>query len=289
MHWLREEILKNAPRDNVGAGMVLRTDIASVVSYLEDEENKDSRWGFASETNKASESWDMGLGYEGALRMALDGWPEGRKALVESVARSGKRYGDQIQIEYDIQGVMPCVPTFLTGQPENMLQVTPQPVRPICRVSVEFLIPFKVDAIAQANYGAAILGAVESLELQGVTVELQGICSSYGDPSKTNYAVTWPLKTEGQALDIDRLAFTLGHTASSRRLVFGLVERCKELADCEDGYGYCGGGGMILDDVDIALPRVSNAIANGADFMDMENATKFVEGYFEANSQFSFH
>ena len=289
MYWEKKTDLTDGIIAHVEVGYVLRTDLVGALQYLQGVGKASPRWSEAS-TKEASERWDRGLGYEGALKMAYEGWPEGRQALVLAAQKSGDRYGFQPSLHYDIQGVVPCVPTYLTGDPENMLTMDPQPTRPVCRVSVEFLLPWHIKPEAQANYGAAILGAVESLELQGVTVELQGICSSYmSAPDRTAYAITWALKSEGQMLDIDRLAFTLAHAASSRRIAFALLERCPELASNAEGYGDATGRGLILDDVDVALPRISDAISHGADFMKLDNATKFVENYFAANSKWRFH
>jgi len=79
------------------------------------------------------------------------------------------------------------------------------------------------------HHGVAILSALDTLEAQGLRVELTVIDSAESSVLPGTVRNTmWRIKEACQPLDLDRLAFVLAHPAFLRRLCFRETERHAE-------------------------------------------------------------
>jgi hypothetical protein len=132
---------------------------------------------------------------------------------------------EEMRYTYDVIGQSLDIASYLTGEPECWL--TEEPIRKPCgkvmRLSIEIGASACIPAQSLANRGQAVIALVNSLELAGHSVEVT-IVRSWFNAKEENYKFLIPVKHAGQALDMKRLQFMLGHPAFLRRLMFGLSE-----------------------------------------------------------------
>lgn len=187
--------------------------------------NTERKWNLRhSVTNTPDRSWDLGVGWEDALKLATVGWPEGVKqlhALASSVPNDVV-----VTKTYGVAGEQPDVPRYLAGDPFNMIHRGKSKVpKPTMTIAVNISASAFVTAQEFANYGAAIVALVDHLESRRVRVELIGVFSGSPIQNGDRFAMSWHIKHAEDALDLSAVAFSLGHPAMLRRLGFAFLER----------------------------------------------------------------
>lgn len=170
----------------------------------------------------ASLGWDGAVGYDGALRLAYDGWPEGVRQI-HALARL-VHSGQLPTRGFDVAGEFPDVPRALGGDPRNMVtrgcRAAPKPV---VTIAVGLQMSAGTTGKLAMNYGAALVGLIDRLESQGVRIELHATAAiEYGS---AQVSVALCLKQAGDALDQSAIAFAIAHPAMFRRLMFAAWER----------------------------------------------------------------
>jgi hypothetical protein len=175
-----------------------------------------------SRTGERSTRWDNNVGYDGACRMAVDGWEEGVglvSALVDSLPN-----GARPERSYSAAGDYPDVPRAVSGDPFNMVRrgISHKP-RQTMTIAVNCCASGGTPAIAMMNYAAAMVALVDRLENRGVSVELIGMAVS--DLPGKRGVVVWTVKNAGDPVDLSAIAFGIGHPAMFRRLCFAAWER----------------------------------------------------------------
>ena len=73
--------------------------------------------------------------------------------------------------------------------------------------------------------GAAIVATIQAIELNGYTCELWANYDAHDRRTGADIHLAIKLKSYGDALDLDRVAFALSHPAHFRRLVFAQLEK----------------------------------------------------------------
>jgi hypothetical protein len=193
-----------------------------------------------NESNRASqkpdrESWTGTATFADAVDMALRrGWPEGRELLRDSLIAVRPQPKVYESLEFEVAGAFPCVPVYCAGDPAWMISDPGSVVRsakPIVRIDYNHWVNADVDIKSMMLRGAAIVSLADSLERQGLSVELRIVGNSrdiYGGTNRTfRYSIVY--KRAGEPLDLDRAAFAIAHPASMRRLAFAILEQHKEL------------------------------------------------------------
>lgn len=247
--------------DRTGNGekvLTIKAPLADVVEFVQAAPRLDGA-GTYSVTNEASAAWDDNSGYKGALRLSEAGWPKGVEQMKEFAVEAGENYDTMPAFTYDVAGAFPDVGSFCAGDPEHMALPGEIQGKPVCRILVEVGRAQSIKAPNAMRYGVAILGAVNSLMVAGITVVLDG--SRSGGLGGTDLWHQWifPLGGGDQVVDLDRLAFALAHPALTRRIAFAYMERIKELAPYTSGYLSNYGGGLVCgDDYDIHFPRLGD-------------------------------
>lgn len=185
----------------------------------------------------ASNSWDLNAGYKGAMAMAKGGWIEGAQRVAKTL-KAFKAPEREPQETLAVQGTRPCVPAYLAGSPRCMWRHKQEGAakQPVLRLYVQVGALYNVKAEYMANIGAAIAQYIKTIEAQGTQCEVWG--ASYSGNSRNGVSFAWRVKRADQPLDLPMLAFSIGHPAMHRRVVFALRERssCPELS----GYGSTG-------------------------------------------------
>lgn len=185
----------------------------------------------ASRTNSPSTRWDFNLGLTGALDMAKAGgrWADGVRKLAQARiavdAITGKASRSE-QIRSTV-GHTVDVPAFLAGQPCSMITEDPdeegkRTVKCV-RIGVCALVSASVTGEQLFNRGAALLSAIDTLEDQGIRVELVSVIPHVAGGVWRRSEVT--LKAPEDAWTPAAVAFGLCHPAFSRRVGFAVVER----------------------------------------------------------------
>tara|TARA_R110002020_G_scaffold20319_1_gene69403 strand:+ start:875 stop:1840 length:966 start_codon:yes stop_codon:yes gene_type:complete len=211
------------------------------------------------------------------IDLAESGFSRAREGLRETMIEvaAGANNAPRPDFIYDVAGAIPSVPTYLSGDPASMMDLTPVPTKPSCRVSVEVSTPWFVSDKAIYNRGCAILSVIEGIERQGIHVELSAIISSV-DKDRL-FAVTLPVREMGEAYDLDKLAYFLCCPGPLRRLGFAIVERDEILQKyTHKGYGEGKSKGMTLGEYDLVFPRLDGERKN-CKWEDYEYAFKTVK------------
>jgi hypothetical protein len=197
----------------------------------------------ASRATGRDHDWDLSAGYEGAVRLASEGWEDGVgkvSALINSIPT-----GQRAERTYSVGGDYADVARAISGDPFNMVRRgnahKPRQTMTIC---VNVCCSAGTSARRMANFAAAMVSIIDRLENRGVRIELIG-CAVSRLRGKRG-CVVWTIKQAGDPLDLSAVAFGLGHPAAFRRLAFGVWERMP--AAMED-YGYGNVVPMVPDDV----------------------------------------
>lgn len=237
-----------------------------------------SQWlSTSSVRDPAKESWDDNVGFEGALRLAADGWPDGVREIFASAALVPTSYATTRG--YDVAGEYPDVARALGGDPRCMVRrgKTYRP-RPVITIAMNVAVRWDVPAVVKANYGAALTGLVDRLEQRGVRVELYAANAANGPVTGQKISVAWCVKRAEDAVDLSAIAFSVAHPAMSRRLCFAAHERSPRRHEL---FGY-GRPQMKLDaSYFIDLPEETLYLGGPQAAIDecrtLEGATKFLE------------
>jgi len=192
---------------------------------------KSSRTGSLDFTG--TETWDE------ALDLARYGWPKGRARLhnLISEAATARQPSVAPALSYDVAGAYPNAALAAAGDPACM--VTPYQdeaaARPIVRLAVNFGARSSTKTKTIENYGAAVLAYIDRAEAGGVSVEL--LMTSCNEITDLTYNIHTVLKRAGEPLELDRLAFAIGHPSSLRRIKFAHLEQSPRKHQ-HSGYGY---------------------------------------------------
>jgi hypothetical protein len=182
-----------------------------------------------SERSRPSHDWDLGLGWQGALRLAREGDTEGADAIRAMLADYAATLPARDALPSDahaVAGYHVDVPHYLTGQPDCMIAPAPMPETGRGRVvtlAVSINATADIDAGPMRRYGMALARKVYDLEAAGERVEVIGCFVS--EVSGARVSVAWRVKAADRDLDLPALAFAIGHPAMFRRIGFAVRER----------------------------------------------------------------
>jgi hypothetical protein len=194
-----------------------------------------------------------------ALDMLRHGWDAGTdrlKALTDSFAYAADQVPGWVN---DVAGSRPCVPSYVSGAPDCMLQrIDVDTTRPRVRLVVQINYHCGIKPDAVARYAAAVAIAVERLVADGHDVEVLTVDRTHGCRGYLTPFVVMPF---GTPLDLSRLAFAV-HPSFFRRIVFAVREMDGEL-DTEVR-SRSGGYGMPTEctahDVRAAFPHTADDV-----------------------------
>jgi len=187
--------------------------------------------GKASETHGPSERWDMDAGWDGANELANRGWSDGlakmarARDLVDMPDQSDRSI--QAQAFYSDEGDEVDIDRYLDGEPECMIQFTPE-ITPsygrVAKIIVNLAASCSVSAATQYHRGAAACILIDALESAGVRCEVW--CLPFcGRNGHDRFVSKILVKRPDQHVEPDRMAYMLAHPAVMRRLGFRLLEQ----------------------------------------------------------------
>jgi hypothetical protein len=196
----------------------------------------------ASQGHQGERAWDLGLGYENARKMLMEGWPAGAKKIQKLQAESGFELKAKPKTGRNVTGFAPCIGAAMSGDPRAMFTRPKRPMKaPVINLVFNGGANCNVNARCFENAGVAALSLINTLESQGVSVGLYAgyTVSGYGRDGTVLLRWEVPVKKPGQPLDLERLAFLIAHPAMFRRLGFAYMERSTKAS--EDALGSCYG------------------------------------------------
>lgn len=188
-------------------------------------------WGDATRARmpstgyEAKHSWDLKLGYDGALAMARTGrWQKGLDLMAEGrrAVRTEERMQGEAARVLSVFGTSPCIPAAMGGSPAHMWRMTEAArqtaQRPIVRIGVHYGMPASVNAEHASKVGVAILQVIDAVERSGARVQL----TAYED-SSLGINVRVGIKASDAPMSMAALSVMV-NPATSRRLKFTILE-----------------------------------------------------------------
>jgi len=169
--------------------------------------------------------------FEDAVTLASRGWPEGASRASEFRASLDSAVRDvtvarQAGFAFDVVGEAIDVGKFLSGEPECCLTRSESGESAsgrIVRIVANVAASGSVSADSLFARGAVVLAAIDILEGLGHRVELTVARGTTTNGQTLQIFV--PIKSAGQPLDLDRLAFALCHPSFLRRLTWSVSEQ----------------------------------------------------------------
>lgn len=219
--------------------------------------------------DRGNESWNGTNTMADALNLAVDGWPEGVAKATRLIDRIKATNPLQLkQIKYSIAGAYPNIPRAIAGNHLNMR------VPDIARASRRPVITLMSNMSANCghsgeeitNRASVVAALVDVIESAGYACDViaygatASSCWSSDPGVKLDVISTVQVKNSNQPMDINRIAFGLGHASMFRRLMFADWERdsfCKELGASLGGV--CDYSKDTKDKNVYFLPSVENA------------------------------
>ena len=212
-----------------------------------------------------------------AIEFARYGWRKGAEKVERLSSRISHAVGSKMITHvphFAVAGACFDPGRFCAGDPDCMMDFGTEyrdaPNGNILRLSVSIACSSYVPNNSITLFGASIVALIDSIEMSGRSVELHlGVTMVYWEFSTL-------LKSAGEPLDIDRLAFAIAHPASQRKLLFMAQEREPSAVRKKcgfDGGGYHGGRPYDPDckpsiGSDIPLPSINQfheAVQNEGD------------------------
>jgi len=219
---------------------------------LEQLASVDSVKRFSS--RKEDRDWTGTATYEEAADLALNGWHEGVKRLTdlrdELMAEIGALVPEPMPI-HDVEGYDVDVAAYLSGEPESMINMMDfeQGNRQI-RVLVNLSAHAGRTRESLMMRGLLAAGVVDSLEAMGHRVTLDVVSIH---KSRENIAMLAHVKRASDVLDLERMAFAVGHPSMLRRINFAMMEARPKHR--REAIGVPGGYGQPSDDYQNCVPK----------------------------------
>lgn len=176
-----------------------------------------------------------------AIKLALAGWAEGAEqaARLRDKITAANPNGPRLA-RWDIAGAYPNMPRALAGNPLHMRRVDSARLkrRPVLTFVSHYGALAGVSGDFMLRRAAVVAAIVDAVEAAGYSAQVIAWTASSKDSEKVTGAETaCTLKDAGQALDVARLAFGLGHPALLRRMTFAARGAMPSLKPLGTGMG----------------------------------------------------
>mgnify|MGYP007096624943 CR=1 FL=1 len=228
--------------------------------------------------------------FEEAIKLAEDGWPEGRAKFADMAGVASYQIGHRRPgTGYDVGGRYPNVPRFCAGDPASMVTSDPRndTQRHIVTIYVACCASWSVSTDTILHRGAAIGGLIDAVEDEGHSVRLVVFENNKAYQFPAWYEIE--VKSAGEPLDLDLMAFAVTHPAVLRRLVFSVHEQNGHIGEGGfhdtyiHGYGSVGNGWPTkrVGERPHGALFFDSLIGNPGHFASIEAAAKFVASEWE--------
>ena len=198
-------------------------------------------WLKSGAASKASQSnWNGEISWSESIKLCMNGWRNGWEDISQdmvTIEDEEKPIRPRITLNPGYSGSRPSVSRVIAGVPKQMIRAArPRVNAPAVKLIVSIGALSSVDAEAYKRRGAAVCAYIDAVETAGISTEIVAL-SRASAGHKAVAEVSVQLKQPGQPLDVDAVAFCLGHPAMLRRLVFRWREKEMLWKDFHYGYG----------------------------------------------------
>lgn len=173
-----------------------------------------------------SSGWDKNKDFHGtesmgeAMDLATNGWKEGKEKIftmresIQANSPSAPR-----PIKFGIAGAYPDVPRAIAGNPLNMrvIDLGKSKRRPVLTLVYNMCSSWSTEANAISRAAAAVAALIDQVESAGYSCEVIASAISEGNGHVITAVI---VKNAGQHVDVERLAFFMGHASMFRRFIF---------------------------------------------------------------------
>lgn len=179
--------------------------------------------------------------FQHALDLAMYGWKEGGETIERT--RSYVRALNPISLQrtrYGIAGTSPNVPRAIAGNPLNMRlpEVGKSRKKQVITIVYNMCENGGTDKDIITNKAAVTAALIDEIEAKGFACEVvAAVVTGYNWKSTIKAFEFVRIKESHLPVDINRLAFGLGHAAMFRGLFFGDMQRYSEFKEIGPGLG----------------------------------------------------
>lgn len=217
-----------------------------------------------AEETARSGPWTGYTSYQEALEMMEYGWPEGRDQLAKGLEQVKLNNWTRLNIparSFDVAGSTPDVPLALSGELSCMFSVgeTDRATRPVIRFYLEGAGSASNEGHRFTNQGLGLLAYVDALENLDIRCE---IVVRWGSAvvtgARRGCVIDVTVKRATDPVNLEQLAFFLGHPAAFRRIVFAFRNRTPGFSEFFPGYGHPQIAALReLPEIGILIPSVN--------------------------------
>lgn len=193
--------------------------------------------------------WYGTADWEQAESLATKGDPNSVKLIKTELIKAEKETApvSKNQVKRDVVGFAPCVPAYLAGHPQSMINKrrTVMHAPKVINILYNATTTCATTSQDRVNSCAAFLSAVNSLQLKGYRFNLYTCFNAYeyAGADKKRIQLYIKMKDAGDHTQISSLAFPLINTSFYRRYVFRWIETIpvtkQFIKEFFFGYGYC--------------------------------------------------
>lgn len=210
-------------------------------------DNGSKWWARHNVRNSWNPKWNGCDSFDEALDLAVQGWKEGGETIERT--RGYIRALNPISpkmTKYGIAGTTPNVPRAIAGNPLNMRVPEKGRSRKKQVITIVYNLCENggVSAEAITNKAAVVAALIDEIEAKGFAIEVVASVAtigynwkSRGDSSRIVAYEFVRIKESHHPIDINRLAFGLGHAAMFRGLFFADMQRNDEFKEIGEGLG----------------------------------------------------
>lgn len=180
----------------------------------------------SSHKRSCKRDWDYGAGWKGAVKLAQEGWPEGRNRVREISAHVAEAIPGERKrsiLCYDVSGEGYDIGRLVAGDPECAMVFQREPTRTrVARVVASLAASCAITSDQFYRRGAAVCALVDAFECAGVRCEVIAGGSLMCGVFRCGYGCV--LKQPDDTLDMEIVTYALAHPAFFRRILFALFE-----------------------------------------------------------------
>ena len=242
----RVEIHNGKPTVRIDVG----PDIDNLVTFNR-EKNPD--WGSSYQSDTGSSGFTGTASYAEAIDLLRNGWKQGVADMLKlkGAITANLHTAERVKMVYipsvaPIGGLQISIPAVISSSPCPYVGriSTKKKVKgqKIVRMAVNMSMSGGVDEDVIKQRGGAILAVVHYLELAGYSVDMQ-VFDTAGTHSGKRLVSMYHCKPAGERINLDRIAFAVGHPSMLRRVFFSMTEHVQK----KDGVqGFCGSYGQVV-------------------------------------------
>lgn len=198
--------------------------------------------------------WSLGANTVEALRLAREGWPLGAKLASEKATAIADRIvgahslAQTFVTGYDVMGAAYDAGAVALGMPEAWGVLNPEESKRAIRIVLSLTASGGIEASVMQRRGIAVAALALVFVAKGYPVTIDAMIGSSGDSYSFRNEVEREVEARsfvrladastGSQLDLDRIAFGLGHPAIYRKLF--AAAQCGHRFSYSGSYWGCG-------------------------------------------------